>query len=176
MATTRRRYEPQFIRNPDVNREVQPMSDDPFREDEISNWRGITGELVEREIRALEHMEVHGASQDVILAKAREFASQRLLGDLFQAVPPPDGAIRWLAFQGVSDDEAAWLREFHYEDTDFDGLSIRVQGHQRSDGPVDSAELLASGYAQLTSEQCRQLAAALYAAAKKIDDLTATER
>jgi hypothetical protein len=65
-----------------------------------------------------------------------------------------------------------WDCEFNYAGTDFNGLRIRVQGRQRTDGSIARAELLASAHAPLSSEQCRQFAAALYAEANKIDQLT----
>jgi hypothetical protein len=147
------------------------MADDPFCENAAQNWRQITDELDEIHVRSLEEMERHGASQETLLDKARVFSSQKMLGEAFHSIVPPSGAGQWADWQGDTDDGTLWVREFFCAEDDFSGLRIRVQGHQRSDGSVGDAELLASGHGQLNSEQCRQLAAALFAHAEKIDDL-----
>jgi hypothetical protein len=149
------------------------LSDDPFKENDQEDWRGVAGELPDVQVQALEQMERTGSDPSAILAKAREFASGNLLGNLFASVEPPPGIARWHDFKGSADDGTAWLREFFGADIDFEGLHAMISGEQRSDGAIASAGLTISGHAVLTSDQCRQLAARLFASADEIDALLA---
>ncbi|OBI28132.1 hypothetical protein [Mycobacterium sp. E2238] len=134
----------------------------------------MAGELIDIEIEALEQMELRGATSEVLLAQARDFANERMLTDAFN-LDPPEGAVGWGRIRATTADGTAYQREFWCAERDFSGLRIRVQGVQRSGGGV-RAELLASGRAQLTSEECRQLAAALFAAANTVDEMTIEEQ
>lgn len=149
------------------------MAQDPSHDNQISDWREMAGELIDFEIQALEAMELHGAQPDAVLAKARAFANERMLTAAFN-LDPPEGAASWCQLHAAPGDGGVYQREFRCAERDFNGLMIRVQGVQRTDGSV-RAELLARGHAQLTSEECRQLAAALSAAANEVDRRTTPE-
>jgi vacuolar-type H+-ATPase subunit C/Vma6 len=151
---------------------------DPFRENEIQSWREMASELDETQVQTLKHLELHRAGVEPdqlrreLLDKAREFASQNLLGSSFGAIAPPDGAGQWFDWEGEGRDKATWQRRFLCAEKDFDGIRIVRQGWQRMDGTVSASTLVVSGHAELTPERCRELAAAIEVEAGELDGLT----
>jgi hypothetical protein len=101
-----------------------PMSEAPSTRTN-SHRREMESELDEIEVKSLLQFELRGSTPAQPLARAREFASKRLLRSALEPVSPPDGAIRRFDFDGTTDEETGCQREFDCAEINFGELPIR---------------------------------------------------
>lgn len=139
----------------------------------MTTWHDIADQLTPSQVEQLEWLE--GDPLDGLLASpeqhvmlARGWASYNLEQSFHADVPPPADAVEvgpWLRLPG-----GARSRSFRSV-TAIDGLDIAVEisGSQHTDGRIDARVALAGDVTKLDAAGARHVAAALLAAADRVE-------
>ncbi|OCB34469.1 hypothetical protein A5676_02295 [Mycobacterium malmoense] len=137
-------------------------------DDTAQTWRDVADQLTAAQIAQLERIE-HDEPQ-TLLDMARQWAAKNVSAGMpFDAVAPPDGAVRTFDWQL----DRNWFRDF--EGTSRRGGRARVQiyGRQQVDGSTRRwIAVHARHLDALDGVAARELAAALTDAADEIERLT----
>lgn len=137
-------------------------------------WRDLADQLTVNQVEQIESLAEREEPSAMLLAVARELASQNLAGSFYADVPEPAGAVSI----------GPWMDEGKTTIRDFDGteraitpdMDISICGTQANDGQiVRRYAIINQGWdpEQLDSATLRRLAAALVDTAAELDRLSA---
>lgn len=143
-----------------------------------TTWRDLSDQLTPEQIARLTDIEsrreTHCAAPRVVaemlLECARDYITSRLVDLQFAEVPRPDGA-------GVGDwelhtDGSGWSRSLTWSEVAVGQMAVGVDGRQRTDWTIERGVTVYNDEGiELSSEQARELAAAILAAADALDRL-----
>lgn len=143
-----------------------------------TTWRDIADQLTPAEVALLEWLERHGpagllAEPEQHLMLARGWASENLEQLLLADVAPPPEAVEVAPWRRNAAGERR--RDYTAAETGVAGrdITLEVRGSQHTDGRVDGRiGLTGDGLGDLDPTAARQLAAALLAAADRIEGRT----
>ncbi len=145
--------------------------------DTIKTWRDIEG-LTAKQVASLEYAEAklpagRVETQDSLLDFARQYADLNVADATYAALPAPPAA----EVGGWERNRAGgFSRSLEWGDvaTGVDGVDIAIDGRQEHNGDFNrGVTVYIDGSACLNAEEARRVAAALTAAAGKLESLSA---
>ncbi|MGI9164589.1 MAG: hypothetical protein ACR2JI_16960 [Mycobacterium sp.] len=142
----------------------------------MTTWRDMTDQLTPEQVGLLEQLEQDPLPGGLLsspahhLAFARGWACENLEQSLHADVPTPAGAVEVDEWRKSSDGVRRRSFRSAVLSVDGDGITLEIHGSQDTDGRITGhVALLGDGLGKLDPDAAREIAAALWEAADRIE-------